>query len=222
MNAKREDVTTLRIATNGGTMGADSGWHPRLSYMETKMPETRQADPPRDDAPITTSKTSKPDRALLAETVTINRPRGDLYDFWRTLENLAVFMDNIESITCIDDRRSRWRVKAPAGKTVEWDSIITEDIPGQAITWQSAEGADIDNSGKVEFIDAGLRGTVVRAIIAYDPPAGLAGRLVAKLFQREPRLQARRDLRRFKQLMETGEISTNAMNREMLAKELEA
>lgn len=186
------------------------------------MSETRQGDAPRDDAPVTTSKTAKPVRALLAETVTINRSQHELYDFWRELSNLPAFMDNIETITRIDDRRSRWRVKAPAGRTVEWISVITEDLPGRSISWQSAEDADIDNSGKIEFIDAGRRGTVVRAVISYDPPAGLAGKLVAKLFQREPRLQARRDLRRFKQLLETGEISTNAMNREMLAKEQEA
>lgn len=170
---------------------------------------------PHDDAPVTASKEAKPSRALLAEAVTINRRPQELYDFWRDPENLASVMENIAAIERIDDRRSRWTVKAPAGKEVSWESVITEDVPGEAITWQSAEGADIANSGRVEFVDAGRRGTVVRAVIAYDPPGGTVGQLIAKLFQREPRMQSRRDLHRFKQLMETGEIATGARNQRL-------
>jgi uncharacterized membrane protein len=104
-------------------------------------------------------------------------------------------------------------VRAPAGATVEWDSVIVEDIPDELISWQSDAGADIANSGRIDFRDApGGRGTLVTATIAYDPPAGAVGKLVAKLFQREPKIQARRDLRRFKQFMETGEIATSRMN----------
>lgn len=183
------------------------------------MSEAATEHRPRDDAPITTSKDAKSERSLFAEAVTINRPAGQLYDFWRDPSNLSQFMENVESVEIIDERRSHWRVKAPMGKTVEWDSAIIDDQPGRSISWQSAEGADVANSGKVEFIDAGLRGTVVRAIIAYDPPAGIVGKVVAKIFQREPRIQARRDLRRFKQFMETGEIATGARNNKMLAEE---
>ena len=104
-------------------------------------------------------------------------------------------------------------VKAPAGNEVSWESVITKDEPGSEIYWQSAEGGDISNSGRIEFRDAGARGTVVRAVIAYDPPGGAVGKFIAKLFQREPRIQTRRDLHRFKQLMETGEIATSARNR---------
>lgn len=163
-----------------------------------------------DDAPVTTSKDIAPDRALLAETVTINRPAQELYDFWRDPTNLLMVMENIEAIQLIDDNRSRWTVKAPAGRTVSWESVITQDVPGKEITWQSAPGADIANSGRIKFHHAGDRGTVVRATIAYDPPGGAIGQFIAKLFQREPRIQTRRDLRRFKQLMETGEIATSA------------
>lgn len=166
----------------------------------------------RDDAPATSSKTIKPDRELSAETVTIARSPDELYAVWRDIDNLPRFVENLESIEKIDDRRSRWTVKAPAGKTVSWTSEITDDCPGESISWQSEEGADIPNSGKVEFIDAGQRGSIVRAVIAYEAPAGIVGKVVAKMFQREPRIQSRRDLRRFKQLMETGEISTNARN----------
>lgn len=172
-----------------------------------------------DDAPVTTSKQTHPDRALVAETVTINRPAQELYAFWRKPANLVSVMDNITSIEPIDDTRSRWTVKAPAGREVSWESIVTKDVPGKEITWQSAPGADIANSGRIEFQDAGARGTVVRAVIAYDPPGGTIGQFIAKLFQREPRMQARRDLRRFKQLMETGEIATSSRTAKQLAEE---
>jgi uncharacterized membrane protein len=149
---------------------------------------------------------------LVGRTVTINRPRHELYAFWRNFGNLPRILENIESVTELDERRSHWVVRAPAGTTVEWDSEIVEDIPDELISWQSAPGADITNSGRIDFRDArGRRGTLVTATIAYDPPAGAAGKLVAKLFQREPQIQARRDLRRFKQFMETGEIATARM-----------
>jgi uncharacterized membrane protein len=149
---------------------------------------------------------------LLAESVTINRPAQELYEFWRKPENLTQVMENVVSIEPVGPDRSRWTVKAPAGKEVSWESVITHDEPGREISWQSAEGAEVANSGRIEFNDVGARGTVVRAVIAYDPPGGTVGRMIAKLFQREPRIQTRRDLHRFKQLMEAGEIATSGRN----------
>jgi len=129
-------------------------------------------------------------------------------------------MDNLISVDRIDDLQSRWRVKAPAGKTVEWTSAITEEREGELIAWGSLKGADIPNSGRIDFRDApGGRGTWVTATILYDPPAGVLGKIVAKMFQREPAIQARRDLRRLKQLMETGEIATAARTRQQLEEE---
>lgn len=166
--------------------------------------------PPSDDAPVDYSKTAEPDRALLEEAVTIRRPASELYAFWRAQENLAGVMENVVRIEKLHDKRSCWTVKAPGEKEVSWESVITNEVPGRELTWQSAEGADVANSGRVRFEDAGERGTVVRATIAYEAPAGIVGRVVAKVFQREPRIQARRDLHRFKQLMEAGEIATSA------------
>ena len=186
--------------------------------------QTRAAD----DAPPLTSKNDAtidaaqrqlelPGDSVSTRSVTINRPREELFAYFRNFANLPTFMDNIERVEVIDAMRSHWVVKAPAGKTVEWDSTISaEEVPSY-FSWTS-EG-DVANSGRIEFHDAGARGTVVTADIAYDPPAGAIGKLVAKLFQREPAIQARRDLRRFKQLMETGEISTNARTAAALAEE---
>ena len=166
---------------------------------------------PISDAPPGTFRNRNGSDALVERTVTVNRPRQELYDFWRDFTNFPQFMDNIRSVEKLDDTRSHWVIEAPAGTSVEFDSRITEDVPGSVIAWESEEGATVPNRGRVEFIDAAPgRGTMVRATISYDPPAGALGRAVAKLLQREPNVQARRDLRRFKQLMETGEVTTSA------------
>jgi len=182
--------------------------------------------PQTDTAPLSTSKRSdaveqtsaaliddKGD-TLVGKTVTINRPRQFLFDYWRDFSNLPRFMDNVERVDVLDETRSHWVVKAPAGHRVEWDAIITEEEPGEFIAWSSMEGADVPNSGRIDFKDAsGGRGTEVAVTILYDPPLGVIGKIVAAMFQREPAIQARRDLRRFKQLMETGEIATAARTR---------
>jgi uncharacterized membrane protein len=147
--------------------------------------------------------------ALIGYTVCINRPRPELYAFWRNFSNLPRFMENVRAVAVLDPLRSHWTIAAPGDRTVEWTSQITNDLPNERIAWASLEGADVRNSGAVSFRDApNGRGTFVTVTIAYDPPAGGIGRLVAKLFHREPKIQARQDLRRFKQLMETGEIPT--------------
>jgi uncharacterized membrane protein len=146
---------------------------------------------------------------LVGRTVTINRPRQELYAYWRDISKLADFMENVREVTIIDDRRSRWTVKGPGETDVEFETAMTEDRRGELIAWESVENSPIRTSGRIEFRDAPAgRGTHVTATIAYDPPAGRAGQLAAKLFQREPQVQVRRELRRFKQLMETGEIAT--------------
>jgi uncharacterized membrane protein len=165
------------------------------------------------DGDVRLSEAARDESTITASVVTIARPAQDLYDFWRSFSNLAGVMENVERIDILDDTRSHWSVKAPAGRTIEWEAVVTDDVPGKLIAWQSVEGSQLRNSGRVEFHDVPGRGTVVRAVIAYDPPGGTIGEWIAKLFQREPALQARRDLRRFKQLMETGEISTAARTR---------
>jgi uncharacterized membrane protein len=146
---------------------------------------------------------------LVGRSVTIDRPRQELYAFWRDFQNLPRFMHNVKSVSVLDARRSHWVIEAPAGKTVEWDSSVTEDQPGRLVAWESQQEASVRNSGRVEFLDSpDGRGTVVRVTLVYDPPGGTVGQLIAKVFQKEPKVQARQDLRRFKQLMETGEVST--------------
>jgi uncharacterized membrane protein len=148
--------------------------------------------------------------AASVRAVMINRPRQELYDFWRDFRNLPTFMENVKAVELLESGRSSWLIAGPAGSELELVSEITEERAGEYIAWRSLEESDIDHDGWVEFRDNPFgRGTEVRVFIDYDPPAGAIGKVVAKVMQREPRVQARRELRRFKQLMETGEISTS-------------
>jgi uncharacterized membrane protein len=147
------------------------------------------------------------DEIVRAKSVTINRPPEEVYRFWRDFQNLPRFMQHLESVQVIDEKRSRWVAKAPAGMTVEWDAEITEDRPNEMIAWRSLEGAEVENSGFVRFALApGNRGTEVKVEINYNPPGGVFGIGIAKLFGEEPEQQIKGDLARFKQVMEIGEV----------------
>jgi uncharacterized membrane protein len=143
------------------------------------------------------------------KSITINRPAEEIYAFWHDFQNLARFMNHVESVQVTGDKRSHWVAKGPAGKRVEWDAETVEDRPNELIAWRSVEGSPVQNSGSVRFEPAaGGRGTVVRVELEYYPPAGLLGAAVAKLLGEDPKAQLEEDLRRLKQLMEAGEIIT--------------
>lgn len=169
-------------------------------------------DRPSDSAPGRTARRGKfGDYAVVGRTVTINRPRAELFAFWRDFQNLPRFMENVIAVRTTGQDRTVWEIAAPAGQSVEIETEIAEERKDELIAWHSIEGSEIDTHGRVAFRDApGGRGTEVEAIIAYQPPAGVVGRGIAKLFQKEPEIQARRELRRFKMLMETGEIATSS------------
>src|SRR4051794_7001638 len=140
--------------------------------------------------------------------ITINASAPDLYERWRDFNRLPTFLYHLESVDVLDDRRSHWVANGPAGTSFEWDAEIVDEVPGQRIAWQSVEGAEVDNRGVVRFEPApGDRGTEVHVELAYDAPGGAVGTAVAKLFGEEPGQQVSDDLRRFKQLVETGEIA---------------
>ena len=143
------------------------------------------------------------------KSVVINKSPEELYRFWRNFENLPRFMNHIESVKVLDDKRSHWVAKAPLGTNVKWDAEIIKDEEGKAIVWKSLEGADVDNTGSVSFspTDNGS-GTEVKVTMKYEPPGGAVGAIVAKLFGENPEQQLEEDLNRFKQVMETGTIPT--------------
>ena len=143
--------------------------------------------------------------------VTVNRPRGELYQMWRDFENLPRFMKYLETVQ-MDDRdtgRSHWVVKGPLNRLIEWDAEVIEERENELLVWKSLPGSMVESMGRVEFVDApGGRGTIVHVSLEYNPPAGSLGAAFAKLFGREPGYQIKEDLRHFKQIAETGEIPT--------------
>ncbi len=140
-------------------------------------------------------------------SVTINRPVVEVYRFWRNFENLPRFMDHLESVTVIDENRSHWVAKGPAGTSVEWDAVIHNEIDDELIAWRSLPGSEVNNAGSVHFTPtANGTGTEVRVVLSYEPPAGKVGAAVARLLGEEPSKQVDDDLRRFKQVMDSGDI----------------
>ncbi|MEE6258596.1 SRPBCC family protein [Plantactinospora sonchi] len=143
----------------------------------------------------------------LTATTTIRKPRSEIYAHWRRLDTLPAFMAHVEEIHVRDDRTSHWRATAPFDRTVAWDAEITEDVPNERIAWRSVGDADVPNTGNVVF-SPGPDGqsTEVHVQLSYDIPGGELGRAVARYFGEEPHQQLDDDLRRLKQVLETGEI----------------
>jgi len=142
------------------------------------------------------------------KSITIGKSPEELYGFWRAFENLPKFMKHLESVTCTGLDRSHWIATGPAGTKVEWDAEIYNDKPNELIAWRSLEGSDITNAGSVRFQPAGERGTTVKVNLNYNAPGGKVSAFLAKLFGQEPGQLIAEDLRRLKQILETGEIAT--------------
>jgi uncharacterized membrane protein len=152
----------------------------------------------------------QPKPLLIREALTVNRPRNEVYNYWRQLSNFPLFMKHIVEVNVENELQSQWKMRLPGGAgTVEWKAVVVEDKPGELLAWRSVEGADVDTTGEIIFKDApGDRGTEVHATIFYRAPAGALGKMAGKLFRKGFEIQVRQDLRRFKQMLETGETST--------------
>ena len=161
-----------------------------------------------DDAPNATAKHTHGEREVASHAVTINRPVADVYGFYRDLTKAPLYMEDVERVD-VDGNRVHWVTKHG-----EWDAEITKDVPEEELYWQAE-----DSAGRAEFKDVPGRGTVLTLTMAYDQ--GFLEKIVAKLSQTDPSIKSRRNLRRLKQLLETGEIATNARNQQMLAEETE-
>jgi len=138
----------------------------------------------------------------------------EVYRFWRNFENLPRFMDHLEAVTVIDENRSHWVAKGPAGTRVEWDAVIHNEMDDELIAWRSLPGSEINNAGSVHFTPTtdGM-GTEVRVVLSYEPPAGKLGVAFAKLLGEEPSKQVADDLRRLKQVMDSGDVGTASRSR---------
>ena len=139
--------------------------------------------------------------------ITVRRDRAELYEMWRKFDSFPDFMAHLEEVRSTGDTTSHWKARGPLGMTVEWDAEITDDVPGERIAWRSVEGSKIDNSGTVRFVTAPRdQGTELHVDMRYSPPAGAVGATIAKIFGEEPAIQLKDDLRRFKNIAETGEV----------------
>jgi uncharacterized membrane protein len=148
------------------------------------------------------------DRGIhVRESIRLELPIADVYRFWRRLENLPRFMSHLDQVTETSDRQSHWVTGGPGGVTVEWDAEIINEVENQILAWRSLPGSDVVTAGSVNFDTVrGGRSTQVSVHLQYAPPGGRAGAFIAWLFGREPSQSIREDLRRFKHLLEAGEI----------------
>lgn len=143
----------------------------------------------------------------MKKSIIINSSPEELYGFWRKLENLPRFMRHLESVKETGEGRSHWVAKAPVDSRVEWDAEITEERENELIAWRSLEDSDVYNTGSVRFETAtGGRGTIVHVEMEYEPPGGIIGKGIAKLFGDDPEQVVFDDLRCLKQVIETGEV----------------
>jgi uncharacterized membrane protein len=209
------DQSTVSKASNKALIGAGLAVAVGAAgfLLARRSPDVRDDGNNISDAPDHTwrRKTGRYKEGLVGRTVSIDKPREEIFAAWRDFTRFRNFMENVERVEDLGDGRSRWTIKAPLGSTVELVTRIGEEIPNDLIAWKSEPDSQIQTQGRVQLFEvAPGRGTAVRLTMTYDPPAGLPGRAIAKILQREPNVQARRDLRRFKQLIETGEVATNA------------
>ena len=157
----------------------------------------------------TSSNTAEVARDVHVEkAIVIDKSPEELFSFWRRFENLPRFMKHLKSVSCSGLNSSHWEAEGPGGKLVEWDAEIYNEKPNELIAWRSLEGADIVNAGSVRFKSLGVRGTEVRVVLNYNVPGVKVSALLAKLFGSEPGQMIADDLRRLKQILETGEAAT--------------
>jgi len=143
----------------------------------------------------------------LKATTTVTKTPEEVYDFWSGLERFPLFMAHVDDVQMTGERTSHWKVSAPFDREVEWDAETTEQVPGSRLCWRSTEGADVPNSGEVTFVLApDGDSTEVHVALTFDAPGGALGKALAKYFGEEPSQQLDDDLRRFKQVIETGQV----------------
>jgi uncharacterized membrane protein len=146
---------------------------------------------------------------ITGSSLLVNCKPEEAFRFWRNFENLPRFMNHLESVNVLDDRRSRWTAIFGLGQTVSWEAEIIDERENEYIAWRSLPGSEIDVSGRVDFqLAPADRGTIITAAIQYRPPAGALGHVIARFFGKVPNFLMRQDLRRLEAILEAGEIPT--------------
>lgn len=177
------------------------GWCPVTAAMDPRL---------HSDTDMTKRHLGGSRGVIVDDAITIYRPVSEVYSYWRNLENLPRFMDHVEDVRVLDRFHSHWVARGPLGVRVEWDAEIINDIPPTLLSWKSVGQPDVVSAGSVRFRPAGEHATEVRVKLQYDPPAGKLGATVAWLVGEDPQHQVGEDLRHFKQILESGEVSARA------------
>ncbi len=194
------DNRTLLLALSIGAAAAYVGYSVARSSAQNRV-----AVRPDDDAPARTGR----DHPVTGRTITINRPRAELFAFWADFTKLSQFMQSVSNVAMEDDV-ARWDIVGTLGRTVTLRTRMTDRREDEYLAWESTDNSDVQAAGQIKFRDAPTgRGTELEAELTYRPPLGVVGNLMGQLFQTDPVRQGRIELRRFKMLMETGEIATN-------------
>lgn len=199
--ASRRTTTGWCLAASAAPLvyrGATGRWPPAMAALIAPRGDTRDALSGR--------------RGInLRESIRLECPIEEVYGFWRRLDNLPTFMENIISVADLGGGRSHWVARGPGDMPYEWHAEIINEIPNKLLAWKSLPGGDVTSAGSVTFEPARAdRGTQLTVSLQYAPPAGKVGAFVASLFGREPSQTIREDLRRLKQLLEAGEIAKAA------------
>lgn len=176
------------VGTAARTVGAGMLWS-----------EIRES---RDPAPRPTRERRR--TVDIQKTLFVAAPVDRVYEFWSDYENFPLFMSNVREVQDLGGGRSHWVVSGPGGLPIEWDSVLTEQVPGETIAWRSRPGSMLENAGAVRFSPDGA-GTRVNLRLCYNPPAGGAGQAVAELLGADPRSKLNEDLGRLKALLEGSE-----------------
>ena len=197
----------MMLAVGAGVVAGAVG----VAYL-MREPGRRARRHPADDAPFRTTRLrSDGARTITGRTVTIGKPRSEVYAFWRDFSNLPSFMESIVSVTSTGADTHRWELRGPRDATIELETRVVEDVENERVRWTTVEGASVEARGEVAFRDAPAgRGTEVASTVDWRPPGGEAGRWIAKLFGSDPSIRTRRELKRLKMLLETGEVATSA------------
>lgn len=208
--SRRNWAGAVKAIVGGGLLyRAASGYCPAFGAMGIDMSSHDRPNRPNDTSRLGRRKV-RTDRAMkMQRAIEINRPPDDMYRFWRSLDNLPRILKHLDSVQVIDDRLSHWVVTTiPGAPKVEWDAEIINDVKNERIGWRSLRGADVNNTGSVEFkpTEDGNR-TWLTVTLQYEPPGGKFGVALAKLFGEDPNTKLAQDLQRFKEQMETDVFS---------------
>jgi uncharacterized membrane protein len=206
--ASRVVGDVMDLALLGAALRSPQADPKRIAAAATAVASVAAVDLHAARSDMRASLAKAPQDAHVTVALVMNSPPEKIYEFWRNFENLPRFMTHLESVQVTSDRTSRWVAKAAGGMRLQWTSEIVEDQPGEFISWQTSEGSDINHCGSVRFEPHSIQGTIVRVEVYYGLPGGQLASRAASLLSMAPESMVKEDLRRLKQLIETGEIAT--------------